>query len=378
MSTGPLSGVKVVELAGIGPGPMICMLLADMGAEVVRIGRSGKADPAERFDTPLRHRRRVSLDLKQEQDKATALDLIALADILVEGYRPGVTERLGLGPTACHERNPGLVYVRMTGWGQDGPLAHVAGHDLNYLSLTGALHAFGGRGLPPKAPINLMADYAGGALYAAMGAIAALFEARQSGLGQVVDAAMVDGVASLMAKQYGWLSGGLREPVGGVNLLDGGAYFYDVYQCADGLWLSVGCIEPQFYAELLRLLGFERDALPAQDDSKSWDEARAVLAARFRTRTRDEWASMLASSDACVAPVLTMLEAPDHPHMQARGTFVRLGDVVQPAPAPRFSRTPSRAPALPDAQEEDGQSIVSQWCARNAAAEPQSPELQSL
>jgi crotonobetainyl-CoA:carnitine CoA-transferase CaiB-like acyl-CoA transferase len=356
--SGPLQDVRVVELAGLGPGPMGGMLLADLGAEVVRIERTGgSADLAPRYDTLLRGRRRVELNLKDPEDHVVALSLIARADAVLEGFRPGVMERLRLGPADCLALNPRLVYARITGWGQDGPLARTPGHDLNYLALTGALHAFGRAGQPPAAPINLMADYAGGALYALTGVLAALFEAQRSGAGQIVDAAMIDGVASLMAKPYGLLAAGRRRPERGVNLLDGGAFFYDVYECADAEWLAVGCIEPQFYAALLQRLSIDAASLPAQDDTAGWPAGKAALAERFRTRPRDDWAALLADSDACVTPVLSMAEAPAHPHNRARGVFVEVGGVPQPAPAPRFSRTPSAPPERP----EDARDVLTAW-----------------
>jgi alpha-methylacyl-CoA racemase len=314
------------------------MLLADLGADVVRIERpDADAELPRKFDTIMRGRRRVKPNLKKLEDKATTLDLIEKADIFVEGFRPGVTERLGLGPEPCLAGNPRLIYARITGWGQKGPLAQVPGHDLNYLALTGALHSFGRRDQPPTPPINLMADYAGGAPYLAFGVVSALVEAQRSGLGQVIDAAMIDGVTSLMAKQYGLLAAGLRKPERGVNLLDGGAFFYDVYQCSDGEWLAVGCIEQQFYRDLLRLLDIDPALMPAQDDQHGWDCARGILAKRFRSRSRDEWAVFLEHSEACVTPVLSMAEAPSHPPNLARhfcgcgrGDPSRSGPPLQP------------------------------------------------
>jgi crotonobetainyl-CoA:carnitine CoA-transferase CaiB-like acyl-CoA transferase len=374
MSGGPLQGVRVVELAGLGPGPMVGMLLADQGAEVVRIERAGdSAGRAARHDTVLRGRRRVALDLKDAQDHVVAASLIAEADVLVEGFRPGVMERLRLGPAVCLPLNPRLVYARITGWGQSGPLAQAPGHDLNYLALTGALHAFGRAGQPPTAPINLMADYAGGALYAVAGILAALLETQRSGVGQVVDVAMIDGVTSLMAKQYALLAAGARRPERGVNLLDGGAFFYDVYECADGEWLAVGCIEPQFYAALLQRLGVDAASLPAQHDVAGWPAGKAALAERFRSRPRDDWAALFADSDACVTPVLSMTEAPAHPHNRARDAFFEVDGASQPAPAPRFSRTPPTLPAAPPERLEEARDVLSDW--RRPRTYPPVPEI---
>lgn len=308
----------------------------------------------------------MALDLKAREDRALALELIAGADVLVEGYRPGAMERLGLGPAPCHERNPRLVYARITGWGQDGPLAHAPGHDLNFVALTGALHAFGRADQPPTAPINLMGDYAGGALYAVAGVLAALFEAQRSGSGQVVDVAMIDGVALLMAKQYALLEAGMRRPERGASMLDGGAFFNDVYQCADGGWLAVGCFEPRFYHALLQKLEIDASALPPQYEPGGWAAGRVILAERFRSRGRDEWVALLADTETCVTPVLSMAEAPDHPHNLHRGLFVEVGGMRQPAPAPRFSRTPARSPEPPGDGHEDVRAIVASWGARTA------------
>ena len=354
---GPLSGLKIVEFAGIGPGPMCAMLLADMGADVLRIDRTEAADVGSRrparFDILRRNRRTLKLDLKHPDAIALALDFVAKADGLVEGFRPGVMERLGLGPEICFARNPKLVFGRMTGWGQEGPMAHAAGHDLNYIALTGVLDSIGRAGGPPAPPLNLVGDFGGGALYLAMGMLAAMIEARTSGQGQVVDAAMVDGAASLMTAAYGMKAGGLMEGGRGGNMLDSGAYFYDVYECADGKYVSLACIEPKFHAEFLSRVGIDPQSLPSQHDRANWHVAREKFTEIFRTRTRDEWIASLEGTDACFAPVMTMNEAPHHPHMAARGTFIELDGITQPGPAPRFSRTPAGMPTAPDAPGQD-------------------------
>jgi crotonobetainyl-CoA:carnitine CoA-transferase CaiB-like acyl-CoA transferase len=348
---GPLAGVRVVELAGIGPGPMCAMLLADMGATVLRIDRkepSGLGVPRPlRYDLLLRGRYSVALDLKSSDGKALALRLIDKADALIEGFRPCVAERLGLGPADCLARNPRLVYGRVTGWGQDGELAQAAGHDINYISLVGALHAFGQRGQKPTQPLNLLGDFAGGALYLAFGLVCAILEARRSGRGQVVDAAMVDGVASLMTSFHGAIAAGIASHERGTGHLDGGAHFYNAYECADGRWISVAAIEAKFYTELLRRLDIDPATLPPQMERGSWPEMQDRFAALFKTRTRDEWCRLLEGTDACFAPVLTTDEAALHPHNAARGTYVEIDGVTQPAPAPRFSRTIPDLPIPP-------------------------------
>jgi alpha-methylacyl-CoA racemase len=348
---GPLAGIKIVELAGIGPGPMCAMLLADLGATVLRIERPGGSDLGlerpRHLDLLLRGRRSIALDLKSADGRALALRLAERADALIEGFRPGVTERLGLGPEDCLARNPCLVYGRVTGWGQDGPLAQAAGHDINYIALAGALHAFGRRGAPPTPPLNLIGDFAGGALYLAFGLVCGILEARRSGLGQVVDAAMVDGAASLMTAFHGMIAAGIATHERGTNHLDTGAHFYNVYQCADGRWISIAPIEGKFYAELLHRLDIDPTSVPAQMDRDAWPEMQARFAALFRTRTLDEWCALLEGSDACFAPVLTTDEAPVHPHNKARRTYVEIGGVVQPAPAPRFSRSVAELPIPP-------------------------------
>ncbi|WP_394428942.1 CaiB/BaiF CoA transferase family protein [Streptomyces sp. SGAir0957] len=348
---GPLAGVRVVELAGIGPGPFAAMLLADLGADVVRVDRPGGAglaiDPA--YDVTNRNKRSVIVDLKSADGVETVLRLAERADILIEGYRPGVTERLGVGPDACRARNPKLVYGRMTGWGQDGPLAQRAGHDIGYIAVTGALGMIGRPDEPPTVPANLVGDYAGGALYLVVGVLAALHHARASGAGQVVDAAIVDGTSHLAAMIHGMLAAGGWQDRRGANLLDGGCPFYGTYETADGQYMAVGALEQRFYDEFMRLMGLTEVA-PARGDLARWDELRAAVAARFKQRTRDEWAEVFASSDACAAPVLSLREAPDHPHLAARATFVDHDGITQPAPAPRFSATPTAVrtgPAMP-------------------------------
>ncbi|MEU8618405.1 CaiB/BaiF CoA-transferase family protein [Streptomyces sp. NPDC048623] len=356
--TGPLSGVRVVELAGIGPGPFAAMLLADLGADVVRVDRPGGPglgiDPAH--DLTNRNKRSVLVDLKAEGGADTVLDLVARADILIEGYRPGVAERLGVGPEACLARNPRLVYARMTGWGQDGPLATTAGHDIAYIALTGTLGMIGpDPDGPPTVPANLVGDYAGGSLYLVIGVLAALQHARAHGEGQVVDAAIVDGAAHLATMIHGMLAAGGWQDRRGVNLLDGGCPFYGTYETSDGGHMAVGALEQQFYDEFMRLLGLA-ELGPARRDLARWDELRAAVAARFLTRTRGEWTAVFEGTDACVAPVLSMREAPGHPHLAARGTFVEHGGLVQPAPAPRFSVTPGAVrtgPALPGADTDE-------------------------
>jgi alpha-methylacyl-CoA racemase len=355
---GPLADVKIVEFAGIGPGPLAAMLLADMGATVLLIDRAEPSDLGvalpQNTDFTKRNRAMIRLDLKQPRALATALRLIDGADGLIEGFRPGVMERLGLGPDVCLSRNPRLAYGRVTGWGQQGPLAHAAGHDLNYIALTGALHAIGRAGQPPTPPLNLVGDYGGGAMYLVTGLLAAIIHARATGQGQVVDAAMVDGALSLMTAPYAMKAGGRLTGRRGENQLDSGAYYYEVYECADGEYVSVASIEGRFHAELFRLLEIDPAALPEQRDRAGWPAVKAILAERFRTRTRAEWCALLEGSDACFAPVLSMDEAPTHPHNRARGAFIEVGGVSQPAPAPRFSHSvapPPRPPGSVDARE---------------------------
>jgi alpha-methylacyl-CoA racemase len=351
---GPLTGVRVVELAGIGPGPFAAMLLADLGADVVRVDRPGGPGlgVAPEHDLTNRNKRSVLVDLKADGGAAAVLDLVARADILIEGYRPGVAERLGVGPDACLARNPRLVYGRMTGWGQDGPLAATAGHDIGYLAVTGALGLTGPADRPPVAPANLLGDYAGGSLYLVTGVLAALHHARAHGEGQIVDAAIVDGAAHLTTMIHAILAAGGWQDRREANLLDGGAPFYGVYETADGRHMAVGALEQRFYDTFARLLELAPQDAAKRADPARWPELRTALAARFRTRTRDEWTRVFEGSDACVAPVLSLREAPRHPHLAARGTFTETAGTVQPAPAPRFSATPGalrRPPARPGA-----------------------------
>ncbi len=346
--SGPLTGVKVVEFAGIGPGPFACMMLADMGAEVIRIdravnvGKEGAVEP--KYNNLLRGRKNVAIDLKNPAGVELALKLCDKADILIEGFRPGVMERLGLGPDVVFARNPKIVFGRMTGWGQDGPIAHTAGHDINYISLSGALHSIGPVDGPPVPPLNLVGDFGGGALYMVVGALAAYIEAQKSGKGQVVDTSMVEGSASLMSSMYGMLAAGLWDDRRGYNRLDGGAHYYGPYECKDGKYVSIGSIEPQFYALLLKLTGLEGTDMPDQLDRSSWGVNRETLKKVFMTKTRDEWQSIMEDSDVCFGAVLTMGEAIQHPHNVARGTFVEVDGFKQPGPAPKFSRTPSKTP----------------------------------
>jgi alpha-methylacyl-CoA racemase len=347
---GPLHGIRVVELAAIGPGPFCAMLLGDLGAEVIRVDRVGGSAgnlPGGLADLAGRNRSSIAVDLKQPDGVEIVLGLVERSDVLVEGFRPGVAERLGIGPADCHARNPGLVYGRMTGWGQEGPLAATAGHDIDYIAVSGALASIGRSGERPVPPLNLVGDYGGGALYLAVGILAALVERTTSGAGDVVDAAMVDGAASLMTPFYQMRAIGAWRDDRGTNLLDGGAPFYDTYETSDGNAVAVGALEPQFYQELIEGLGLEPSGLPPQYDPAGWPELRDLLAARFASRTRDEWVATFDGTDACVAPVLTMGEAPRHPHAAARGAFVDVGGVSQPAPAPRFSRSATAAPRPP-------------------------------
>ena len=353
--SGPLHGYRVVEIAGIGPGPFAGMMLADMGAEVIRVDRASAAAGGDAVvpqpDLLARGRRSVAVDLKRPGGAEVVLRLAERADALVEGFRPGVAERLGIGPEDCRARNPRLVYGRMTGWGQDGPHAAAAGHDINYIALAGPLGAIGRAGEAPVPPLNLVGDFGGGGMLLAFGVACGLLEAARSGEGQVIDAAMVDGAALLMTMFHGMAAAGFWRPERGTNLLDSGAPFYDVYETADGGYVSVGSIEPQFYAELLRLAGLDAGQdLPAQMDREHWPAMKERIAAVFRGKTRDEWCALMAGSDVCFAPVLSMDEAPAHPHNAARRTFTEVAGVTQAAPAPRFSRTPgeiSRPPARP-------------------------------
>ncbi len=360
MGSGPLNGVKVVEFQGIGPGPFATMLLSDMGADVVRIDRKGgRGNPT---DIGARGRRSVALDLKSPADIETALKLIEKADALIEGFRPGVMERLGLGPDVALKRNPRLVYGRMTGWGQTGPLAQAAGHDINYIAITGALGSMGRKGAPPSPPLNLVGDFGGGALYLVVGVCAALYEAQRSGNGQVIDCAMSDGAASLMAMFYGFKAAGMWAEERDSNLLDGGAHFYDSYETKDGKFVAIGSIEPQFYALLLEKAGLKDDpAFQAQMDRGQWSALSDKLAAVFKTKTREEWSALMEGTDVCFAPVLTLSEAPNHPHNKARETFVEVAGIVQPNVAPRFSRTPSAVQGPPPAVGAHNEEVLRDW-----------------
>jgi len=362
---GPLTGYRVVEFAGIGPGPMGAMLLADLGATVLRLVRPDKvqmgSEKVPGFDLTCRNRQLLTVDLKSKEGVALALDLVGKADALIEGFRPGVMERLGLGPEVCLARNPRLVFGRMTGWGQDGPLAQAAGHDINYIALTGALWSIGREGERPVPPLNLVGDYGGGGMLLAVGVLAALLEAKGSGKGQVVDAAMVDGASLLIAPIYAMKARGGWGTERGRNRLDGAAPYYDTYECSDGRWLAVGPIEPQFWAEMLRLLGLDPARFEARNDPAHWAALKAELAAAFRTRTRDDWAAVFEGTDACVSAVLSMDEAPRHPHLAARGTFVERDGAIQPAPAPRFSRTAGVAGAPPPLRGEHTEAVLADW-----------------
>ncbi|MEX3898675.1 CaiB/BaiF CoA transferase family protein [Paraburkholderia sp. BR10954] len=352
---GPLAGVRIVELAGIGPGPMAAMLLADLGATVLRIERRqpvklGIERPL-RYNLLLRNRKTIALDLKDPQAVELVLGLVERADALIEGFRPGVTERLGLGPQVCLERNPKLAYGRITGWGQEGPLARYAGHDLNYIAITGVLNAIGRCDQSPSIPLNLIGDYAGGSLYLAMGLLSAILHARNGGAGQVVDAAIVDGTANLATTFFGMQAAGIWRDGRGTNVTDSGSHFYDVYECADGKWITVGPIEDKFYVELLRLLDIDPQTLGTQLDASNWPAARALFALKFKSRTREQWSTLLEHTDACFAPVLSWTEAPEHAHLKARGTFIEVDGIVQPAPAPRFSATVPAKPTPPEAPD---------------------------
>jgi len=342
---GPLQGIRIIELAGIGPGPFAGMMLADHGAEVIRVDRPGARIDAR--DPLLRGRRVIGVDLKSDKGRALVLDLVKSADALFEGFRPGVTERLGLGPAECHAVNSKLVYGRMTGWGQFGPYANAAGHDINYIALAGALHAYGRAGEKPTPPINMVGDFGGGGMMLAFGMVSALLHAKTTGQGQVIDCAMTDGAAALMAMIWGFRANGIWKDERGVNLLDTGAHMYDTYECADGKWISIGSLEPQFYALLLEKTGLKDDAdFAAQMNSAHWPALKERLTTLFKTRTRDDWCADMEMTDVCFAPVLSMSEAPHHPHNAARGTFVEADGVMQPAPAPRYSATVSDAPRM--------------------------------
>jgi len=360
---GPLAGLKVVEMAGLGPAPFCGMLLADMGADVVCIDRPARpgAPDKRHADVLGRGRQRLEIDLRAEGAGETVLQLIDKADILIEGFRPGVMERMGLGPDVCLARNPRLVYGRMTGWGQFGPLAQAAGHDINYIALAGALHAIGRAGEKPAVPLNYIGDFGGGGMLLAFGVLCALTEARRSGLGQVVDAAMTDGTALLSAMMYGFKAAGMLSNERGSNLLDGAAHFYDTYLCADGKAIAIGAIEPQFYALLLKLCGLDDPAFQQQRDPRAWAPLKEKMSALFLTRPRAYWCELLEGTDACFAPVLDWDEAAEHPHNVERETFIRVDGVLQPAPAPRFSRTPAEMPKAAEAGTADSAAIVARW-----------------
>ncbi|MCP5200041.1 MAG: CoA transferase [Gammaproteobacteria bacterium] len=364
-ASGPLKGYKVIELAGIGPNPFCGMMLADMGAEVIRVDRladSGlgiKVDP--KFSLLNRGRRSIAVDLKSPEGVALVLDLVAKADALIEGFRPGVTERLGLGPDACLARNPRLVYGRVTGWGQDGPLAKAAGHDINYISLTGAAYAIGDGQRPPSPPLNLVGDFGGGGMLLALGVVAALLDAQKSGQGQVVDAAMTDGAATLMAAIYGLHGVGYWTDEREGNVLDGGAHFYNAYETKDGKYISIASIESKFYQEFLERTGYEDPEHGAHKDRTQWAPHRDKMAALFKTKTRDEWCEVLEGTDVCFAPILSLSEAPGHPHNVARKTFVEIDGVTQPAPSPRFSRTPGAIQKGPSRDGADTEAVLGDW-----------------
>jgi alpha-methylacyl-CoA racemase len=353
---GPLAGIRIVEMAGIGPGPFAAMMLADHGAEVIRVERPGNM----REPVLGRSRRSIIVDLKSAEGAAVVRRLAATADGFIEGLRPGVMERLGLGPEVLLADNPKLVYGRMTGWGQEGPYAAAAGHDINYIALSGALHAFGRAGEKPTPPINMVGDFGGGAMMLAFGMVAALLHAARTGEGQVIDAAMTDGSALLMGMIWGFFGGGLWKDERGVNLLDTGAHFYDTYECADGRFVSIGAIEPQFYAELRKRAGLADDSdFDPQMDSTRWPMLKQKLTALFKTRPREEWCSLMEMTDVCFAPVLSMAEAPVHPHNAARQTFVDVGGMTQPAPAPRYSATPNGKPSPAARAGEDTDAVLS-------------------
>jgi alpha-methylacyl-CoA racemase len=364
---GPLAGQRIIEIAGIGPGPFAAMLLADLGAEVIRVERAGAvrgpAPEQPHGDILLRGRRNIAIDLKHPDGVATLLDLVEGADALIEGFRPGVMERLGIGPDECMARNPKLVFGRMTGWGQTGPYSQAAGHDINYISLAGALAHFGRKDEAPVPPLNMVGDFGGGGMFLALGVVAALLEAKGSGKGQVVDTAMVDGSAVLMTMFWAFKSMGIfNENSRGTNLLDTGAHFYDVYECSDGEYISLGSIEPQFYAELLRLTGLSEDEQFAkQMDSAQWGPLKERLTEVFSSKTRDEWCEIMEHTDVCFAPVLTMSEAAAHPHNVERETFIEVGGVTQPAPAPRFSRTGSEVVSTPAWPGQHTRDVLADW-----------------
>lgn len=357
---GPLAGVKVVEIAGIGPGPFCAMMLADMGAEVIRVDRKG-AKGGSKFDVLQRGRKSIAVDLKKPEGVETVLKLIEKADALIEGFRPGVMERLGLGPEVAMARNPKLIFGRMTGWGQDGPMAHAAGHDLNYIALTGMLYSMGRADQPPTPPLNLVGDFGGGGMMLAFGIVCAILEAQKSGKGQVVDAAMTDGASVLGAMMYGFHASGMWTNDRYANMLDGGAHFYDCYECSDGKFVSIGSIEPQFYALLLEKTGINDPEFEHQHDKAKWPSLKQKVANVLKTKTRDEWAEIMEGTDVCFAPVLTIEEAVKHPHNVARKTYVEIEGISQPAPAPRFSRTEAVVQRPPAQAGEHTKEALKEW-----------------
>ncbi|MEX0618537.1 MAG: CaiB/BaiF CoA-transferase family protein [Pseudohongiellaceae bacterium] len=358
---GPLHGIRVIEMGGIGPAPFCAMMLSDLGAEVIRIDRKQQAGNGDPRHVLNRGRRSLGLDLKHPDAVDIVMHLLDRADVLIEGFRPGVMERLGLGPDVCHQRNSGLIYGRMTGWGQSGPLAASAGHDLNYIALTGALHAMGDADHPPAPPLNLVGDFGGGGMYLVCGILAALLERNQSDRGQVIDAAMIDGAASLMAAFYGLKAMGRWRNERGSNMLDGGAHYYSCYTCKDGRFISVAAIEPRFYALLLKKCGIEDQDFNDQNGADNWPALKRKLARLFLTRTRDQWCELLEGSDACFAPVLDLDEAPDHPHNKERATFVTYQGVTQPAPAPRFSRSETTIQSPPARAGAHSREVLTDW-----------------
>jgi len=361
---GPLTGIRVVELAGIGPGPFCAMLLADLGAEVIRVDRTSQVDigidRGRKYNVLNRSRKSISVDLKNPDGIKTVLKLVENADALIEGFRPGVTERLGLGPDECMERNPALVYGRMTGWGQEGPIAHAAGHDINYIALTGALHAIGGAD-KPSPPLNIVGDFGGGGVFLAFGLCAALLESKNSGLGQVVDSAMTEGAATLMSSIYGMHASGRWSNKREDNFLDGGSYYYGVYETADNKFISIGSIEAKFHDVLLEITGLTDATTVDRNDQSTWEEKKQRMAQLVRLKTREEWDELMLGSDVCYAPVLDFEEAPKHPHNVARQSFVEIEGVMQPAPAPKFSRTPGRVQMPPPSPGQHTSEILSEW-----------------
>ncbi len=359
---GPLNGFTIIELAGIGPGPFCGMMLADMGAQVIRVERIAAASATSApKDVLTRNRRSIAVDLKSPEGVEAVLRLVDKADGLIEGFRPGVTERLGLGPEHCQARNPRLVYGRMTGWGQDGPMALAAGHDINYISLAGALHAIGRTGERPVPPLNLVGDFGGGGMLLAYGMVCGMLEATKSNQGQVIDAAMIDGTAALMAMFYSMSASGVFDTERGTNMLDGGAHFYDTYETADGEYISLGSIEPQFYALLMEKAGLDADVFQPQMDKGRWGELKAKLTEVFLTKTQAQWCEIMEGSDVCFAPVLNLIDAADHPHNQARESYQTVGGMLQPSPAPRFSRTPAGAIQAPRVPGEDSSSVLADF-----------------